>query len=73
MITKDMSIVEVIQNYPETLGVFMQYGMGCVGCALASFESVEEGALVHGLDVDQLVSDLNALVSEKEDSEEGQK
>ncbi len=72
MITKDMSIVEVAESYPDTLMVFMQYGMGCVGCALASFETVEEGALVHGLDVDQLVADLNAVVSEKENTEEAQ-
>ncbi|MHC1592587.1 MAG: DUF1858 domain-containing protein [Methermicoccaceae archaeon] len=73
MITKDMGIIEVVESYPETLETFMQYGMGCIGCALASFETVEEGALVHGLDVDKLVADLNAVAGKKEDTEEVQK
>ncbi|MHC1570509.1 MAG: DUF1858 domain-containing protein [Methermicoccaceae archaeon] len=65
MITKDMKITDVVVNYPETLVVFMQYGMGCIGCQIAAFETVEEGALVHGLDVDALVADLNAVVNAK--------
>ena len=32
-ITKEMSIMEVVTNYPDTVPVFMQAGMGCIGCA----------------------------------------
>lgn len=59
-ITKDMSIREVVEAYPQVVPVFIQHGMGCLGCAIASFETIEEGALAHGIDVDQLVKDLNA-------------
>ena len=36
-ITKDMSILEVVQKYPDTVDVFVNSGMGCLGCAAAHF------------------------------------
>ncbi len=59
-ITKNMSIKEVVETYPQVVPVFIQHGMGCLGCAIASFETIEEGAVAHGIDVDQLIKDLNA-------------
>lgn len=64
-ITKDMGIIEVVQQYPETLEVFQQYGLGCIGCAAAHFENLEAGALVHGIDVDSFIKDLNAAIPEQ--------
>ena len=61
-ITKDMSILEVVQKYPDTVDVFVNAGMGCLGCAAAHFENIEHGAMAHGIDVDQLVKDLNTVV-----------
>ena len=61
-ITKDMSILEVVQKYPATVDVFVNAGMGCLGCAAAHFENIEQGAMAHGIDVDQLVKDLNTVV-----------
>ena len=61
-ITKDMSIMEVVQTYPDTVPVFMQSGMGCIGCAAAHFENIEQGALAHGIDVDALIASLNDVV-----------
>jgi hybrid cluster-associated redox disulfide protein len=64
-ITKDMSIGEVVQKYPATVEVFLRHGLMCFGCAVARFESIEQGALAHGMDVDALLRDLNAAVSEE--------
>ena len=61
-ITKDMSIMEVVQKYPDTVEVFMNSGMGCVGCAAAHFENIEQGALAHGIDIDSLMKGLNDVV-----------
>ncbi|MDD4344303.1 MAG: DUF1858 domain-containing protein [Eubacteriales bacterium] len=61
-ITKDMGITDTVQKYPETIEVFMRFGMGCIGCAAASFENIEEGALVHGIDPDEIVAKLNEAV-----------
>jgi hybrid cluster-associated redox disulfide protein len=58
-ITADMSIIEVVQKYPDTVRVFMRHGLGCIGCALARFENIRQGAEAHGIDVDALIKDLN--------------
>lgn len=65
MITKQMKIEEIIQKYPETLSVFMKHGFHCLGCAAASFEDIEAGALAHGIDADVLVKELNETINKK--------
>lgn len=64
MITKDMSITDIVFDYPEVMYVFQKYGMGCIGCMAAQFEDLNQGAVVHGIDADRLVADLNAAVDE---------
>lgn len=63
-ITKDMSIMEVVGKWSQTADVFMQHGMGCLGCSAAKFENIEQGASAHGIDVDALVADLNKVIKE---------
>ncbi len=58
-VTKDMPIKEIVDKYPQTIQVFMMHGLGCVGCAIANFENLEQGALAHGIDVDKILADLN--------------
>ena len=61
-VTKEMGLIEIVQNYPETIEVFQKYGLGCLGCAAARFENLEAGAKVHGIDVEKMVEDLNAAI-----------
>ena len=61
-ITKDMPIGDVVQNYPQTVEVFLKHGLMCFGCAIARFENVEQGAMAHGINPDTLIKDLNAVV-----------
>ncbi|MEE9181366.1 MAG: DUF1858 domain-containing protein [candidate division NC10 bacterium] len=61
-IDKKMKIEEVIQTYPETVSVFTRYGVACVGCSAASYDNIEVGAKIHGIDIDQFVADLNASI-----------
>lgn len=58
-ITKEMKIDEVIKKYPETLSVFEKFGIHCISCIAASFESIEQGAVAHGINIDKLVEELN--------------
>ena len=62
-ITKDMTIQEVVENNPETIRVFLEHGLHCVGCSVARFENIEQGAMAHGIDVDNLMKDLNDKVT----------
>lgn len=61
-INKDMTIGEIVREYPETIEVLMGFGMGCVGCPSAQAETIEEAAMVHGMDLDELIKALNASV-----------
>lgn len=63
-ITKEMTITEVVRQYPQAVDVFMKHGMGCLGCAAARFENVAQGAQAHGIDVEKLIEDLNKVVTE---------
>lgn len=66
VITKDMSIREVVQKYPQTIQIFGKYGMGCIGCAAAHFENIEQGAKAHGIDLEAMIADLNNVVEKTE-------
>ena len=63
-ITKNMNIMDIVQQCPESIEVFQKYGLGCIGCAAAHFENLEAGAKVHGFDPDAMVADINALIKD---------
>lgn len=58
-ITKDMTIGEVVRTNPESVQTLMSFGMGCVGCPSSQAETLEQAAMVHGLDLDDLLVALN--------------
>jgi hybrid cluster-associated redox disulfide protein len=62
IITPDMPIGDVVRKYPDTVNVFLSHGLMCVGCAVARFENIRQGAQAHGIDADALVEDLNKAV-----------
>lgn len=59
-ITKDMTIGEVLRVKPEAAEVLFSIGMHCLGCPAAQSETIEEAAMVHGVDIDELVAKINA-------------
>jgi len=66
-ITKDMGIEEIVKTYPETLEVFFKFGIHCLGCTAARFETLEQGASAHGIAIDAMVKELNELLEKKSD------
>lgn len=60
-VTKDMTFHQVLQMSPEVARVLERYNLGCVGCMGAMNETLEQGARAHGLDVDDILRDLNAI------------
>lgn len=55
-ITKEMTIGEILRMDPDVAPVLMEAGMHCLGCPSAQGESLEEAAMVHGIDVDELMA-----------------
>ena len=62
-ITKTMTIGELLQVAPQTAPVLMEVGMHCLGCPASQGESLEEAAMVHGIDADLLIAKINALLA----------
>jgi len=63
LITKDMRISEVAMKWPKTADIFMERGLFCFGCGVAQFETIEQGAMAHGIPVDELVAALNEIAA----------
>lgn len=62
MITRDMTIGDVIRKYPQTIPVFRKFGLECMDCQIAAIEAVEHGAGVHHVDAEKLLRELNAVI-----------
>lgn len=60
-ITKDMTIGELLVKAPEVAPVLLEAGMHCLGCPASQAESLEEAAMVHGIDVDSLMKAIEEL------------
>jgi hybrid cluster-associated redox disulfide protein len=65
LISKDMGLVEVLRRFPQTLPVFSKYGIHCIGCSMSAFETIEQGALAHGINAKKFVDDLNKAAAGK--------
>ena len=58
-VSKDMLIGQLLQIDANIAPILMRAGMHCLGCPSSQMESLEEAAMVHGLDVDVLVKQIN--------------
>lgn len=58
-ITKDMTIGEIIRVDQGVIPILMEAGMHCIGCPSAQGETLEEAAMVHGMDIDALMKAIN--------------
>ncbi|MDD6491558.1 MAG: DUF1858 domain-containing protein [Firmicutes bacterium] len=60
-ITKEMTIGEILRANPNVAPILMEAGMHCLGCPSAQAESLEEAAMVHGMDINDLMAKIAAL------------
>lgn len=61
-VTKDMVIGQILQINEGVIPILMQSGMHCLGCPSSQMESLEDACLVHGIDADALINELNAFL-----------
>ncbi|MBQ9123708.1 MAG: DUF1858 domain-containing protein [Lachnospiraceae bacterium] len=57
-ITKEMTIGEILRVCPAVAPVLLEMGMHCLGCPSAQGESLEQAAMVHGMDIDVLMAKI---------------
>lgn len=75
LIKRDMTIGDVTETYPQCAEVFMEYGLHCVGCHVAFWETIEEGARGHGMDeetIDCMIRDANTIAQESKEQTDKQ-
>lgn len=63
-ITKDTIIGDILDVAPQTAPIFLSIGMHCLGCPSSRGETVEEACMVHGVDADELLVELNKMVKD---------
>lgn len=64
-ISKDMLIGALIQMDDSIAPMLMRAGMHCLGCPASQGESLEEACMVHGIDCDVLVEQMNEILANK--------
>lgn len=64
-LSKDMLIKDVLGVDRELAVILMNHGMHCVGCPSAAAETLGEAAVVHGLDPDELLAEMQAFLDNK--------
>ena len=62
-VSKVMTIGEILAINPMVAPILMEIGMHCLGCPSAQGETLEEAAMVHGIDVELLVEKINAALN----------
>ena len=67
IVSKDMLVGEIVMKYPAAAEFLMRCGMGCIYCPSAQMESLEQAAMVHGLDADDICNALNLTLAESEE------
>jgi hybrid cluster-associated redox disulfide protein len=62
MITKDMTIADIVAVNRNIIAILLSAGMHCVGCPSAQGETLEEACMVHGLEVEPILNQINAYL-----------
>lgn len=65
-VNKDMLIGQLIRMDPVVMEVLFREGMHCIGCPSSQMESLEQACMVHGLDVNDVVEDINMVLEQCE-------
>ncbi len=62
----DMTIANIIDLVPEAADILAGFNLGCAGCTMGGFESLNQGAMVHGLsedDIQKIIDQLNSFAT----------
>ena len=62
-VSKDMLIGQLLQIDANIAPILMRAGMHCLGCPSSQMETIEEAAMVHGIDPDALVKEINDFLA----------
>ena len=61
-VAKTMKIGEAVGNFPEAAKIMTEYGLHCIGCHVSPYETIEQGAMAHGMpdkEIDKMIAEIN--------------
>lgn len=61
-VTKDTMIGDLLQIDQNIAPLLLNIGMHCLGCPSSQMETIAEAAMVHGIDPDDLVVEINTFL-----------
>jgi len=67
-ISKDMTLGDVVAKFPEVIPIMLKFDLHCVGCHVAAFETIEQGAKGHEMDeetFEKMLAEMNKAVEKK--------
>lgn len=64
-VTKETLIGEALEMSMDIAPILMGIGMHCLGCPSSQGESIGDACMVHGVDADELVEKINAVLADK--------
>lgn len=68
-ITKETNIAELVNNHPKAVEVLTAFGLHCVGCFASAFDTIGEGAQIHGMideEIKEMLKEVNLVLNNKE-------
>lgn len=71
-VNRETNIAELVDNYPEAVDVLMAFGLHCVGCFASQFDTIGEGAMIHGMmdeEIDEMIDEVNLVLNQNQKNE----
>jgi len=68
-ISKNANLGEVVEKHPEIAEVLIDYGLHCIGCPASGYDTIEDGAKLHGLsdkEIKEMLERINEVIKLKE-------
>jgi len=65
-VTRETILGEIANKYPDSAKIMLEYGLHCVGCFANQFDTVEQGAMIHGLsdeELDEMIFRVNESIN----------
>ncbi len=64
LLTGDMTVAQILDQWPEAVAVFQEFKTACVGCSMAPFDTMVDVAREYGLELPQIMAALERIVQE---------
>jgi hybrid cluster-associated redox disulfide protein len=67
-ITKDMTLGDLVERYPQAAMLLAKKGMHCIGCSMSAWETIAQGCKTHGMsdeEIEKLLKEMNETRAKK--------